>query len=138
MKNHYQILGVPVTATAEDIKKAFRKIALEFHPDKNPGNKEAEEKFKKASEAYDILSNEKKRNEYDFDLKKEDLKKERERTQQAKNSQQAPYTSKREASRRSVSQQPASSGISFGQLLLGATITAAAVFVAAAFLNDEK
>jgi len=55
--NYYKILGVDKKASAEDIKKAYRKLALKYHPDKNPGNKEAEEKFKKMSEAYAVLSN---------------------------------------------------------------------------------
>lgn len=52
-------------AEAAEIKKAYRKLALQYHPDKNPGNKEAEEKFKEAAEAYDVLSNEEKRRRYD-------------------------------------------------------------------------
>ena len=64
-KNYYDILGVSKTATQDEIKKAYRKIAIENHPDKNPGNKAAEEKFKEAAEAYSVLSDEKKRKEYD-------------------------------------------------------------------------
>src|SRR3990170_2914697 len=63
--DYYKILGVDKKASAEDIKKAYRKLALKYHPDKNPGNKEAEEKFKKLSEAYAVLSDTKKRKEYD-------------------------------------------------------------------------
>lgn len=62
---YYKILGVSKTATADEIKKAYRKLAMNFHPDKNPNNKEAEEKFKKISEAYAVLSDQKKRQEYD-------------------------------------------------------------------------
>jgi len=62
---YYKILGVSKTSTADEIKKAYRKLALKFHPDKNPDNKEAEEKFKKISEAYAVLSDQKKRQEYD-------------------------------------------------------------------------
>jgi curved DNA-binding protein len=62
---YYKILGVSKTATADEIKKAYRKLALKFHPDKNPDNKEAEDKFKKISEAYAVLSDTKKRQEYD-------------------------------------------------------------------------
>jgi len=62
---YYKILGVSKTATADEIKKAYRKLALKFHPDKNPDNKEAEAKFKKISEAYAVLSDQKKRQEYD-------------------------------------------------------------------------
>jgi molecular chaperone DnaJ len=64
-KDYYAILGVKKTATAEEIRKAFRKLARKFHPDVNPGDKKAEEKFKELSEANDILSDEKKRKVYD-------------------------------------------------------------------------
>lgn len=59
------MLGVAKTATADEIKKAYRKLAIQYHPDKNPGNKEAEEKFKEAAEAYDVLGNDEKRAKYD-------------------------------------------------------------------------
>jgi len=62
---YYKILGVSKTATADEIKKAYRKLALKYHPDKNPDNAEAEAKFKKISEAYAVLSDQKKRQEYD-------------------------------------------------------------------------
>ncbi len=62
---YYEILGVSKTATADEIKKSYRKLALKFHPDKNPDNAEAEAKFKKISEAYAVLSDAKKRQEYD-------------------------------------------------------------------------
>jgi molecular chaperone DnaJ len=64
-KDYYGVLGVKKTATAEDIRKAFRKLARKYHPDVNPGDKKAEEKFKEISEANDILSDEKKRKIYD-------------------------------------------------------------------------
>ena len=64
-KDFYAALGVSKTATAAEIKKAYRKLARDFHPDKNPGNKQAEDKFKTASEAYDVLSDDTKRKEYD-------------------------------------------------------------------------
>lgn len=51
-RDYYEVLGVPKTADEAEIKKAYRKLAMQFHPDKNPDNKEAEEKFKEASEAY--------------------------------------------------------------------------------------
>lgn len=64
-EDYYEILGVARDADAETIKKAFRKLALEFHPDRNQGDKESEEKFKKINEAYQILSDDQKRRMYD-------------------------------------------------------------------------
>lgn len=63
--DYYQILGVQKTADPEEIKKAYRKLALKYHPDKNPNNPTAEEKFKKISEAYAVLSDQEKRKQYD-------------------------------------------------------------------------
>lgn len=65
MRDFYEILGVEKTADADAIKKAYRKLAMQFHPDKNPGNPEAEEKFKEAASAYEILSDPEKRARYD-------------------------------------------------------------------------
>ncbi len=64
-RDYYEILEVSKNATAEEIKKAYRKKALQYHPDKNPDNKEAEEKFKEAAEAYEVLSNPEKKQRYD-------------------------------------------------------------------------
>lgn len=64
-RDYYEVLGVSKGASAEDIKKAYRKKAIQYHPDKNPGDKEAEEKFKEAAEAYEVLSDENKRARYD-------------------------------------------------------------------------
>src|SRR5579862_1804160 len=64
-KDYYATLGVKKSATAEEIRKAFRKLARKHHPDVNPGDKKAEEKFKEISEANDVLSDEKKRKIYD-------------------------------------------------------------------------
>src|SRR5450755_4160085 len=64
-KDYYGILGVKKTASADDIRKAFRKLARKYHPDVNPGDKGAEEKFKTLSEANDVLSDPKKRKIYD-------------------------------------------------------------------------
>ncbi len=63
--NYYDLLGVTQTATAIEIKKSYRKLAIKYHPDKNPGDKKAEEKFKEISEAYEILSDTSKRGTYD-------------------------------------------------------------------------
>lgn len=63
--DYYEILGVAKTATADEIKKAYRKAALKYHPDRNPGDKEAEEKFKQAARAYEVLSDDQKRAQYD-------------------------------------------------------------------------
>jgi curved DNA-binding protein len=63
--DYYQILGLKKTATADEIKKAYRKLAVKYHPDKNPGNKEAEEKFKEINEAYAVLSDPQKKAQYD-------------------------------------------------------------------------
>lgn len=65
MSDYYTILGLQKTATENEIKKAYRKLAMKYHPDKNPNNKEAEEKFKEISEAYSVLSDSEKRNIYD-------------------------------------------------------------------------
>jgi molecular chaperone DnaJ len=64
-QDYYEILGVPKDANEADIKNAFRRLAMKYHPDRNPGNKAAEEKFKEAKEAYDVLSNKQKRTAYD-------------------------------------------------------------------------
>ncbi|MCF0168713.1 MAG: DnaJ domain-containing protein, partial [Bacteroidales bacterium] len=64
-RDYYEVLGVDKNATEEEIKKAYRKKAIQYHPDKNPGDKDAEEKFKEAAEAYDVLSNADKKARYD-------------------------------------------------------------------------
>lgn len=64
-RDYYEILGVTKTSSAEEIKKAYRKVAMQYHPDRNPGDKAAEEKFKEAAEAYEILSDANKRAQYD-------------------------------------------------------------------------
>ena len=64
-RDYYEVLGVSKTASEDEIKKAYRKIAIKYHPDRNPGDKEAEEKFKEAAEAYDVLHDPQKRQQYD-------------------------------------------------------------------------
>ncbi|MDR0321785.1 MAG: molecular chaperone DnaJ [Treponema sp.] len=64
-RDYYEVLGVEKSASKDDIKKAYRKLAIQYHPDKNPGNKQAEEKFKEATEAYEILGDDQKKAAYD-------------------------------------------------------------------------
>ena len=64
-RDYYEVLGVSKSATQEELKKSYRKLAVQFHPDKNPGDHSAEEKFKELGEAYDVLSDEQKRAAYD-------------------------------------------------------------------------
>ena len=64
-RDYYEVLGVDKNASADEIKKAYRKLAIKYHPDRNPDNAEAEEKFKEAAEAYDVLHDEQKRKQYD-------------------------------------------------------------------------
>ena len=64
-RDYYDVLGVGRNADADEIKKAYRKSALKYHPDKNPGDKESEDKFKEATEAYEVLSDSEKRDIYD-------------------------------------------------------------------------
>ena len=64
-RDFYDVLGVSKSSSQDEIKKAYRKVALKYHPDRNPDDKEAEDKFKEAAEAYDVLGNEEKRRKYD-------------------------------------------------------------------------
>ncbi|HUI92024.1 MAG TPA: molecular chaperone DnaJ [Chitinivibrionales bacterium] len=65
LRDFYEVLGVPKSASEDDIKRAYRKLAMKYHPDKNPGDKEAEEKFKEATQAYEVLKDPKKRSQFD-------------------------------------------------------------------------
>ena len=64
-RDYYEVLGANKSASAEDIKRAYRRMAMKYHPDKNPDNKEAESKFKECAEAYEVLSDSEKRQRYD-------------------------------------------------------------------------
>ena len=64
-RDYYEVLGIDKNASEDEIKKAYRKLAIKYHPDRNPGSKEAEEKFKEAAEAYDVLHDPQKRQQYD-------------------------------------------------------------------------
>ncbi|MBO5116693.1 MAG: DnaJ domain-containing protein, partial [Treponema sp.] len=64
-RDYYEVIGVEKNASKDEIKRAYRKLAIKYHPDKNPGDKVAEEKFKEATEAYEILSDDQKRQIYD-------------------------------------------------------------------------
>ena len=64
-RDYYEVLGVSKGASEQEIKKAYKKMAIKYHPDRNPGDKEAEEKFKEAAEAYDVLHDPQKRQRYD-------------------------------------------------------------------------
>src|SRR5215469_6286599 len=64
-RDYYEVLAVSRDCSAQELKSAYRKVALQYHPDRNPGNREAEEKFKEASEAYEVLSDPDKRAKYD-------------------------------------------------------------------------
>ena len=69
-RDYYEVLGINKSATSKDIKQAYRKLAIKYHPDRNEGNKNAEEKFKEAAEAYEVLSNaEKKPDMTNLDIK---------------------------------------------------------------------
>ena len=64
-RDYYEVLGVDRSASSEELKKAYRKVAMKYHPDRNPGDEEAEEKLKEASEAFEVLSDQGKRQRYD-------------------------------------------------------------------------
>ena len=68
MRCYYDVLGVSMTATDQEIKKAYRKLAIKHHPDKNPGDQAAEEKFKEVAEAFAVLSDPEQRKQYEFEL----------------------------------------------------------------------
>src|SRR5579862_3619441 len=64
-RDYYEVLGVAKNASSDEIKKSYRKVAMQYHPDRNPGDKTSEEKFKEAAEAYEVLSDADKRSQYD-------------------------------------------------------------------------
>ena len=64
-RDYYEVLGIERSASADDIKRTYRRLAIKYHPDKNPGDKEAEAKFKECAEAYEVLSDPDKRKRYD-------------------------------------------------------------------------
>ena len=67
-KDYYKILGVERTASADEIKRAYKKVAIKYHPDRNPGNKEAEDKLKEAAKAYEVLHEPQKKQKYDLSI----------------------------------------------------------------------
>ena len=81
--NYYQTLEIAQTATAEEIKKAYRRLSKKYHPDANPGNQQAQERFQEISEAYAVLSDEKKRKEYDVQLQNASRQQEQAKRQNA-------------------------------------------------------
>lgn len=83
-QNYYEILGITCFSNVETIKKAYRELAKKYHPDKNPSDIKAEEKFKEISSAYEILSDPQKRAAYDSKLEEEKIKAEQERIQKEK------------------------------------------------------
>ena len=72
-KNYYEVLGVDKKASQDEIKSAYRKLAKKYHPDFNPGDKDAAEKFKEINEANSVLSDEEKRKQYDYELEHPDM-----------------------------------------------------------------
>lgn len=113
MKNYYKILDVKYTSTAKEIKKAYRKLVVQFHPDKNPDNKIAEEKFKEIAEAYEHLSCEEKRQIHDSQLR-------------AEAAQSQSYANSEKAS------------TNFGAIILGVLIFIVVAIGLAVFLTDKK
>jgi len=131
-KNLYTLLGIPNTATLEEIKRAYRKIAKQFHPDINPNNKEAEEKFKEATAAYEVLSDTTKRTAYDNQLKQEQI-----REEQLKQAERA----KQKADKRvgwDVRQAKQSLGVSLGQVLFGVILCVLVIASFSALASNDK
>lgn len=90
MKDYYAILGVPKTAKPEEIKTSFRKLAKKYHPDLNPGDQQAEARFKEVNEAYAVLSDDGARAKYDLDWRRESEKREPPQTRAKKTGSRAP------------------------------------------------
>jgi DnaJ-class molecular chaperone len=128
-KNFYQKLGVTDSASQEEIKKAYRKIALQFHPDRNPNNKEAEDKFKEASEAYNTLSSQSKKDAYDFNLRQDKLREAQEKKARQERAKSATHATR---------QPERSFNIGFGEVFWGAALVTLFVLGISALANDNE
>lgn len=131
-ENFYQKLGLANNATQGEIKKAYHKIALQFHPDQNPDNKEAEEKFREAKDAYETLSDPAKKTVYDFKLAQDEI---REFQQKQAERVKQEYDGKAKFSARHPKR---STNITFGDAILGVAVGIVLVASISALLRDDK